>query len=125
MLFKKLSSELKSGIQKKADKSQVSSMKRYFRETINPIGVKHPVIRKITMDFYKLHKEELDFKTTVDICENLLKTGVYEFGIAAFNLFQKHEKEFDKNTALLIEKWISKYVSNWAFCDILCPKSMG
>ena len=34
-------------------------------------------------------------------------------------------KEYEPDDIMVFEKWISKYVTNWAACDTLCNHTVG
>lgn len=98
--------------------------KNFFKEPINPIGVRAGETRKIANKYYRevksLSKVEL-FK----ICEELLKTGYFEMGLIGIAWSRKREREFEKKDFVTFERWLKRYIKNWAHCDDFCTHAFG
>jgi 3-methyladenine DNA glycosylase AlkD len=111
----KLLNSIKKELDRNVDLKYKEGAYRYFKESINPLGVRTPIVRKIARNYKKLGYEE-----TIRLCEELLKKGYFEYGVIAFTLMDSYKKDFDKNTFMIFESWLNKYVDNWAWCDFLC-----
>ena len=109
-IISKIRQELKNNIDIEYKKGAF----RFFKEEIKLYGVRTPIARKIARE-----NKIKDLKQTIQICEKLLSSGYFEEGIIAFTLMSYFKKEFDKNTFKLFEKWVDKYLHNWAWCDFL------
>ncbi|MBU1135569.1 MAG: DNA alkylation repair protein, partial [Nanoarchaeota archaeon] len=112
--------ELKENIDEKYRKGSII----FFKEKIKPYSVRIPVVRQIARNHFSEIKE-LDFDKTIAICEELLESGWHEETTIAFAFINCFEKSFNENTINLFEKWIEKYVHNWAHCDDFCPTCVG
>ncbi|KEO75677.1 DNA alkylation repair protein [Anditalea andensis] len=105
------------------EKTQVTSQ-RFFKETIKFHGVKMPVVNKISKQYFNQIKF-LPKSDIFDLCEILWQSGFFEESIIACNWsYYLHEK-FQPDDFQLFEKWINKYVNNWASCDTFCNHTMG
>jgi 3-methyladenine DNA glycosylase AlkD len=117
-ILKQINSELKKNI----DPIYKAGSIKFFKEKINPIGVRTPIVRRIAKQYYPkdIHKTDLFL-----LCETLLKNKTMEETIIAFQWVRKKEKEFEKKDFILFSTWIKKYVTNWAFCDDFCTHAFG
>lgn len=118
-LVKKIRQELARNI----DKKYLKGSKRFFKEEINNLGVRTPIVRKISADHYPEIKN-LPKKDIWNICEELLKKED-ELKMIAFDWSFRQKDDFTKDDFLIFEKWYKKYVSNWATCDDFCTHSFG
>ncbi|MFH1588207.1 MAG: DNA alkylation repair protein [Candidatus Diapherotrites archaeon] len=119
--LKEISFELNSN----ADPKFAKGMKGFFKEKINPIGVRRPITRKIANEFFKEHRNDFSFNEWILLSEEFLKSPVMEMQDIGFFLAEKQKKNFTKNTFDVFEFWLKKYVSNWVHCDELCPHCIG
>jgi 3-methyladenine DNA glycosylase AlkD len=58
-------------------------------------------------------------------CEELWKSGYIEESFIACNWSLAVRKNSDPSDIVIFEKWIDKYVNNWASCDTLCNHTVG
>jgi len=107
-----------------SDEKTRSLSQRFFKETIHCHGVKSAVVEKIGKEYYQAVRDRP--KTEIfDLCEKLWQTGyLEESGIACIWSFNLH-KHFEPVDFSTFEKWIDKYVSNWATCDTFCNHTVG
>jgi 3-methyladenine DNA glycosylase AlkD len=105
------------------EKTQASSQ-NFFKERIKCYGVKTPVVSRISKEFFKQinHKPKSEI---FDLCENLLQSGYIEESLIACHWSYAVHKKFEPADFLIFEKWINKYVDNWAICDTLCNHTLG
>ncbi|OGI12273.1 hypothetical protein A3K64_03030 [Candidatus Micrarchaeota archaeon RBG_16_36_9] len=97
---------------------------RYFKEKIKPIGVRFPVVGKITAKYFSLLKNDWKYDDFVKLCEKLLKDGWLEEIAIAFG-FMERLGCFTEKSFHLFENWLNKYVSNWANCDHISNHLIG
>jgi len=109
-IISKIRTELKNNI----DQEYKKGAYRFFKEKIKLYGVRTPIARKLAKE-----NRIKDFKQTIEISEQLLKSMYFEEGIIAFTMMGYYKKEFNKDTFKLFETWTDKYVHNWAWCDFL------
>jgi len=112
-----LIAEIRKELLKHSEPSYKEGSKRFFKEEINPHGVRIPNVRKIGDEFFRKH--DLGYEGYVKLGESLLKTGFFEEGCLAFHFLSKFKKNFGKEEFSLLSKWLDRYVDNWAWCDWL------
>jgi 3-methyladenine DNA glycosylase AlkD len=98
--------------------------RRYFKEDITLYGVSVPVVEKIAAVFYPSIKPP-GKKEVFRLCEELFKSGYMEEAFIASNWSYRCAKDFTPDDFAVFERWLHKYVSNWAECDTLCNHTIG
>jgi len=116
--------EIRSSLKKHSNPEFAKNVKHYFKEPVKPLGVRIPVVRKCAGDFTRAHPE-LTLDETLLLSEALLKTGILEMGGFGIVLLAKQRKSYSAKTFNVFEKWLKKYISNWALCDGLCGSEIG
>jgi len=111
----KIRRDLKSAVDPEYKEGSI----RYFKEKIKPYGVRGHNVKKIIRKYFSLLKKEWKYKDFVKLCEKLLKEGWMEEESIAFGFMERLKKQFTEETFYLFEKWLNKYVHNWAHCDEL------
>ena len=122
--MKNIIDEITAEIIKNSDEKTRLSGERYFKETVNIHGLKSSQVNLIARDFYmKLPDRSKSY--VLAICEELWKQGyLEETGIAciwSYNI----RKEYLPDDFRVFERWVNKYVNNWASCDTLCNHTIG
>ena len=103
----------------------ISDYQRFFKEKLkHPTGLKVPVLRKISNQCFRETKD-LRAGDTLDICDDLLSSGVRYMKFFAFDWAEKIKKEFRKQDFRRFEGWLKKYVDGWGSCDHLCCGALG
>ncbi len=97
---------------------------RFYKNGISCVGVRTPVVRKISSKYFKkvkaLPKEEI-----FDFCRKLLERNASEFSIIAFDWASKLKKKFEVSDIYYFESWVDKFVDNWSKNDDLCARVLG
>lgn len=119
-IIEKIRRELK----KNADKKTKESGERFFKEEIRLYGVKTAVVGKIGKEYFKEIKDKSK-KDIFDLCEKLWQSGYMEESFIACNWSYYVRKKYEPKDFQVFEKWINKYVSNWAACDTFCNHTVG
>jgi 3-methyladenine DNA glycosylase AlkD len=88
----------------------------FFKEEIRPYGVRAPQIRQIAAGAWR------EFKKWPRVEQNrfaneLWKSGWFEEGAIAIYLYRRVGKSCGEREFRLFERWMDKYVHNWAHCD--------
>ena len=112
--------ELKASV----DERYKSAQQWFFKEGIELYGVRVGVVRKIGRDFFR-EIELKDKKHVFELCEELLEIERQETKIIAWQWARKMNGEFVSGDFRVFERWLKKYVSNWASCDGLCTGPLG
>lgn len=110
------------------EKVRISTL-HFFKEKITPIGVNNPTMRSIAKEIVRHYNaENKKLGMTIDwfdVIDSLLKTGVYEDGYCGL-MIAEYVKTFQDEKAIShYEKWLEKYVHNWAWDDQLCCCVIG
>lgn len=97
---------------------------RFFREEVRLYGVKSKTVSAIARENYApinaRSKEEI-----LALCESLWQSGMMEESFIACSWSEKQGPRFVPGDFVILEKWVHKYVSNWASCDTLCNHTVG
>lgn len=96
---------------------------RYFTEKIDPIGVRTPVIRKISARYWQQVKN-LPKKEIIELCKTLW-SGRHEEFLIGCDWFNRINKSWDKSDWEIMEWVVNNKVSNWAHCDDFCNRCIG
>lgn len=119
-VLKRLRQELESN----ADEKIRESGRHFFKEEIRPYGIKTAVVTKIARDYFRTVRD--NGKAEIfGLCEDLWRSGWMEESFIACNWSYYMRKEYTPDDFALFEKWIDRYVTNWASCDTLCNHTVG
>ena len=124
MTSESIISEIRRELKENVDEEYRKGSINFFKEEIRPYGVRFPIVKKIAKKHFKEIKE-MGFNSTVAFCEQLLENGWHEEAAIAFAFVRSFEKEYKESDIDLFEKWVEKYVHNWAHCDDFCTHSIG
>jgi 3-methyladenine DNA glycosylase AlkD len=111
-------------LEENVDEKTRDSFQRFFKEKVKCYGVKTGTIGKIAKKYWK----EIKGKNRMEIfelCEELLRSdNTEQASIVSF--WGMNFKDFVESGDLAVfEKWIKRYVNNWAKCDGLCNHAVG
>jgi len=119
-IIDKIRAELRS---RSDEKTRMVSQK-YFKEKIKSHGVKTAVVTSIGKEYYS-HINDLTKSEIFDVCESLWQSGYIEESFIACNWSYYVHKKYEPEDFRIFEKWINRYVNNWASCDTLCNHTVG
>ena len=115
---------LREELVRNADKKVKESGERFFREEVTLYGIKTALVTQIGKDHYKALGNK-DKDSIFSLCEELLRSGIMEESFVACNWSYNVRKHFIPDDFKLFERWVDKYVTNWATCDTLCNHTVG
>jgi 3-methyladenine DNA glycosylase AlkD len=122
--MKKIIENLREELIRNADEKTRLSGERYFKEDVTLYGIRSAVVTQIARDhFTAIENKEKD--NIFLFCEELLKSGMMEESFVACNWSYNVRKQFIPDDFKLFERWVNKYVNNWATCDTLCNHTVG
>ena len=107
-----------------ADAKTKESFRRFFKHDIQCYGVKGPIVRMIA----KKHAKEVKAleKTGVfSLCEELFRSMLCEEAFLAANWLDRISHSFIPKDIAVFERWIDRYIDDWAKCDSLCNRALG
>ncbi|MBD3311337.1 MAG: DNA alkylation repair protein [Candidatus Magasanikbacteria bacterium] len=115
---------LQNEFKKNVDLKYKRGCTNFFREDIKIFGVRTPIVRKISLKYFNIIKDRPK-KDILNMCELLLGTGIQENALVAFAWAKKINKLYTKQDFKIFERWVKKYISNWAMCDDFCTHALG
>jgi 3-methyladenine DNA glycosylase AlkD len=106
------------------DEKTRESAQRFFKEQVKFHGVKSVLVKKIATKYFREIKDR-DKKEIFSLCENLLQANYGEEAFIAFEWSYSLRSQYVPEDFAIFERWMSKYVDNWAKCDTLCNHTLG
>lgn len=116
----KIRKELKDHTSKKNQEGA----QRFFKEKIKCYGLASKDMSSISKSYFKLVKD-LDKEEVINICESMFKSGYLEEFLIASDWVYRLKDKYKKSDFKVFEKWVEKYITNWAECDTFCNHVMG
>ncbi len=116
--------EIRKELKSKIDEGYKKGLLRFFREEIKPYGVRSAEVKKIAGKYWKKVKK-IEKKEIWEMCEELWQSGWFEEGSIAIDWSFRMKAKYDKNDMRVFERWLKKYVKNWAHDDVFCTSSVG
>jgi len=116
---------IKEVLERRGDKKRAEHDQMYFKEPIESFGVPVPECRSLANQYYMLNKKDLDIDKTLILAEELLKQKNVNGDTFAIQLLSKQLEHLNSDHFYLFEKWVDKYVNNWATCDDLSTHYIG
>ena len=115
--------KIRRELKRSADDKTKEIFQRFFKEKVTFYGVRAGVVSKIGKEYFTEVKK-LDKKKMQAVCEELFRSGISEEAWIAASFAHKYDN-FEKADFLVFERWIDKYIDNWAKCDTFCNHAVG
>lgn len=124
--MKEIITEIREVLKSCVDEKTLKSSSRYFKEGEEPLtyGVKVVDVNKIGKEFYK-EIQDSSKNEIFEICEELWKSRYFEEAVIACIFSESLHKKYEPSDFETFERWVKKYVNNWADCDTLCNHTVG
>ena len=106
------------------DEKARESAKRFFKEEVKFHGVMSAQVKKIAAKYFREIKDQ-DKNEIFTLCENLLQAEYGEEAFIAFEWAYSLRKKYVPEDFAVFERWVDRYVDNWAKCDTLCNHTIG
>lgn len=116
--------DIRNDLQSLADEKTKNSARYYFKEQITLYGVKTPLVERVATEHFKAI-QPLGKQPIFDLCEELFKSGYMEEAFIGCEWSYRLRNDFVPEDFAVFERWIGKYISNWATCDTLCNHTVG
>ncbi|MFH1638226.1 MAG: DNA alkylation repair protein [Candidatus Woesearchaeota archaeon] len=120
MIIKEIRKELKGNV----DSAYKDGCFRYSKEKIRLHGVRAQKTREISRKYFKQLKCK-DKKKVFLLCEELLESDFSEEKTIAFDWAFRLRKQYENKDFNTFERWLKKYVWDWASCDNFCTHAFG
>ena len=122
--FAKILAELQKKLKKADTPANRINYQRFFKEKLKePIGLKAPVLRKISNEVYRCFDFQPD--EVLDCGDYLLASGKRYMRFYAFDWAIKIERHYRPTDFKRFESWLEKHVEGWGSCDHLCCGAIG
>jgi 3-methyladenine DNA glycosylase AlkD len=115
---------LREELVRNIDEKTRDSAKRFFKEEVKFYGVKTAIVRGIAKKYFRDIKDKEKVEI-FSLCENLLRSDYSEEAFIASEWAYFLRKEYEPADFQVFEKWVQKYINNWAKCDTLCNHAVG
>jgi len=116
--------KIKKELSENADEKIRDGAKRYFKEPIKVYGMKNAVAEGIAKKYWPEVKG-LSKQEVFALSEELFSSGYMEEAFVSCVWLPKMAKQFEPEDLKVFEKWIDKYIDNWAKCDTFCNHTVG
>jgi 3-methyladenine DNA glycosylase AlkD len=116
--------DIRHELEQQTDLKTKSSSQHFFKEKVSFIGVKTVIVTGIARKYFNQLKT-VDKLQIFTLCEELLKSDYIEEAFIAFDWSYRLRDSYTPDDFAIFEKWIDKYVNNWAKCDTLCNHTVG
>jgi 3-methyladenine DNA glycosylase AlkD len=116
--------EIRKDLIRNSDEKTKLSGETFFKEHVTMYGVKAASVHSISKDHFRKLTDKSK-SAVFELCEELWQSGYMEESIIACNWSYSVHKQYIIDDFEIFEKWVSRYVTNWAACDTLCNHSVG
>lgn len=116
--------QIRKTLKAETNPERIEGIKHFFRrEEIEPYGLTGDRIKELSKEYYQQVRHLK--RDIFPICEELLESGMHEESCFAFKWAFKQKRYYEENDFLMFEKWLKKYVKNWAMCDDFSTHVIG
>ncbi len=88
------------------------------------LGVRTPLVRSVSAQYFT-EIRSLGIDRVLELCEELLATGVSELRTIAFDWGFRCRRQHKPGHFAVFERWLKVYVDGWGSCDDLCTHALG
>ena len=107
-----------------ADETAQKNGQRFFKEPVTMYGMKTTIVTGIAKQAFARLKGSSK-NEIFTLCEDLWSSGYMEESFIACTWTEKLHKQYQPEDFPMFERWVEKYITNWASCDTLCNHSIG
>jgi len=115
--------DLREALKINADSFKQKRNKDFFIG-IKTYGLKNADVHRLSRDFF-IRIDDKSKKNVFTLCEDLWKSGYIEESFVACNWSYAVRRQFEEDDIRVFERWVDKYVTNWASCDTFCNHTVG
>ena len=116
--------KIRSDFKKYIDHKSKQSFQRFFKERVKYYGVKTGLVHQIARTYWPQIKV-LPKPDAFAIFETLLASDYCEEAFMVSSWAPKLIKQFEPKDLDIFERWIDRYINNWAKCDSFCNHTVG
>lgn len=115
---------IREELERISDPKLQQTSQRFFKEAIKTYGTKTGDVVKLGKAYFKEIKN-LKKNEIFELCESLWQSGYLEETFIACEWAYNMHKQFEEKDIQIFERWIDRYVTNWASCDTFCNHTVG
>ena len=119
-IVQKIRTELKEN----TDENTGKSFQRFFKEKVKCYGVKTGTVGKIAKKYWEEIKDRKK-QEIFELCEALYKSNYIEEAFVVSFWGANFRSFIEPEDLATFEKWIRRYINNWAKCDGFCNHAVG
>lgn len=97
---------------------------RFFKEDVNLYGIRSKTVKEIAQANFALVKQRSK-QEIFSLCDSLWQSGMMEETFVACLWSERLAGQFVAEDFKVLERWVHKFVNNWASCDTLCNHTVG
>ena len=116
--------DLRAKLISNADEKTKQSGERFFKEEVKLHGIRSAVVSRIGKEHYNAIQDKSK-SNIFSLCEELWKSGIMEESFVACYWSYYVRKLYEQEDFTIFERWVNRYVGNWAACDTLCNHTVG
>ena len=115
---------LRARLQAAANPRDRAAIRRFFREQVDPYGVPAALVHELTRHALPILRQRSPAARD-RFFNHLMQSGKYEEGMLVIYLARRFTRHCGPCEWKLWERWIDRYVSNWAHCDGISMHLLG
>jgi 3-methyladenine DNA glycosylase AlkD len=108
--------QIRAALRAAADEEFRKGVSNFFREPVNAYGVRAPEVKAVAREACRQVKL-WPASAREKLAGELWKSGRLEEGGIAILIYRAFAKQCGEREFRLFERWIGRYVRNWAACD--------
>ena len=116
--------KIRADLQANSNAETRLSGSRFFKEQVTMYGVKSTDVRNLIKG-YLAELQAVPKHEMFSLCEQLWQSGKLEETFVACELAYSQRKTFVPDDFKVFERWVEKYINNWASCDTFCNHTVG
>jgi 3-methyladenine DNA glycosylase AlkD len=113
---RELAAAIRARLETVAEPEMAAGVRNFFREAVDPIGVRSRDLQKVVAEVYQVVKQWPAAERN-RLCTLLWEGAKMEEGALICHLYRRFAKQCGAAEFRLFERWIDRYVHNWAHCD--------
>lgn len=106
----------RAALKSAADPEFKKGLRWFFKEPVDPYGVRAPKLRELARLAYAQVKH-WPVRERDRFVQQLWESGKLEEGFIVCHLYKRFAKTCGEREFHMFERWINRYVTNWANCD--------
>jgi len=119
-----ITDKVRRELREASDEKTRESGLRYFKEDVNLYGIRSKTVKEIAQANFALVRGRPKQEILI-MCDSLWQSGMMEETFVACLWSGRLAGKFVPEDFKVLERWVHKYVNNWASCDTLCNHSVG